>query len=295
MGICRSDSVQNLSNKGCFVPGICFIQVIVNSWVIRLATVCCASKCVSTLTHAKLPVFVLAFLVWVSCGIFRLFFLRAGRCVSHSAERGGLVQGGCGDSSGEEIQQRAVWRYYDLAYIRSRCAFLSMTLGSVRGKRKIFISMCSWFSGLIGSLFSLLQFLGSPITGALSDQYGRRPLLILTTVSKISKFCCVWTLFDINDCTGNSAGMPSVPVCSGLIEDFMFQLGLMSSYAVWVVSRSFSMFLLFRVIGGICKGNVSLCTAIVADLPCPKVRNRGMVGADLFWPVTRILKNARIS
>ncbi|XP_056231899.1 major facilitator superfamily domain-containing protein 10 isoform X2 [Seriola aureovittata] len=53
-------------------------------------------------------------------------------------------------------------------------------------------------------------------------------------------------------------------------------LGLMSSYAVWAVSRSFSMFLLFRVIGGICKGNVSLCTAIVADLPCPKVRNRGM-------------------
>ncbi|XP_029943179.1 major facilitator superfamily domain-containing protein 10-like [Salarias fasciatus] len=90
------------------------------------------------------------------------------------------------------------------------------------------------FGGLIGSLFSLLQFLSSPVTGALSDRHGRRPLLILTT------------------------------------------LGLMSSYAVWAVSRSFSMFLLFRVIGGICKGNVSLCTAIVADLPCPKARNRGM-------------------
>ncbi|XP_072243598.1 major facilitator superfamily domain-containing protein 10 [Leuresthes tenuis] len=90
------------------------------------------------------------------------------------------------------------------------------------------------FGGLIGSLFSLLQFLSSPLTGALSDRHGRRPLLILTT------------------------------------------LGVMSSYAVWAVSRSFSMFLLFRVIGGICKGNVSLCTAIIADLPCPKARNRGM-------------------
>uniref|UniRef100_A0A3Q2QA03 Major facilitator superfamily domain containing 10 n=1 Tax=Fundulus heteroclitus TaxID=8078 RepID=A0A3Q2QA03_FUNHE len=90
------------------------------------------------------------------------------------------------------------------------------------------------FGGLIGSLFSLLQFLSSPVTGALSDRHGRRPLLILTT------------------------------------------LGLISSYAVWAVSRSFGMFLLFRVIGGICKGNVSLCTAIVADLPCPKARNRGM-------------------
>ncbi|XP_013879681.1 major facilitator superfamily domain-containing protein 10 [Austrofundulus limnaeus] len=90
------------------------------------------------------------------------------------------------------------------------------------------------FGGLIGSMFSLLQFLSSPVTGALSDRYGRRPLLILTTV------------------------------------------GLTSSYAVWAVSRSFNMFLLFRVIGGICKGNVSLCTAVVADLPCPKARNRGM-------------------
>ncbi|XP_017267653.1 major facilitator superfamily domain-containing protein 10 [Kryptolebias marmoratus] len=90
------------------------------------------------------------------------------------------------------------------------------------------------FGGLIGSLFSLLQFLSSPLTGALSDRHGRRPLLLLTTS------------------------------------------GLICSYAVWAVSRSFSMFLLFRVIGGICKGNVSLCTAIVADLPCPKARNRGM-------------------
>lgn len=62
----------------------------------------------------------------------------------------------------------------------------------------------------------------------------------------------------------------------------MFQFGLISSYAVWAVSRSFGMFLLFRVIGGICKGNVSLCTAIVADLPCPKARNRGMVGTEIY-------------
>ncbi|KAK0143467.1 Major facilitator superfamily domain-containing protein 10 [Merluccius polli] len=90
------------------------------------------------------------------------------------------------------------------------------------------------FGGLIGSLFSLLQFLSSPLTGVASDRYGRRPLLLLTT------------------------------------------FGLLCSYAVWAASRSFSMFLVFRVIGGVCKGNVSLCTAIVADLPCPKARNRGM-------------------
>lgn len=90
------------------------------------------------------------------------------------------------------------------------------------------------FGGLIGSLYSFLQFLSSPITGALSDDYGRKPLLLLTTV------------------------------------------GLMASYILWVLSHSFSIFLLSRVVGGICKGNVSLCTAIVADLPCPKARSKGM-------------------
>ncbi|XP_051981182.1 major facilitator superfamily domain-containing protein 10-like isoform X1 [Xyrauchen texanus] len=90
------------------------------------------------------------------------------------------------------------------------------------------------FGGLIGSLYSFLQFLSSPIIGALSDDYGRKPLLLLTTV------------------------------------------GLIGSYILWAFSHSFSMFLLSRVVGGICKGNVSLCTAIVADLPCPKARNKGM-------------------
>ncbi|KAM9446781.1 major facilitator superfamily domain-containing protein 10 isoform 1-T2 [Clarias gariepinus] len=90
------------------------------------------------------------------------------------------------------------------------------------------------FGGLIGSLFSLLQFIFSPVIGAASDQHGRRPLLLLTTA------------------------------------------GLIFSYILWAVSHSFSVFLLSRVVGGICKGNVSLCTAVVADLPCPKARNRGM-------------------
>ncbi|TSM85943.1 Major facilitator superfamily domain-containing protein 10 [Bagarius yarrelli] len=95
------------------------------------------------------------------------------------------------------------------------------------------------FGGLIGSLYSLLQFISAPVIGAASDQYGRRPLLLLTTV------------------------------------------GLIFSYILWAVSHSFSVFLLSRVVGGICKGNVSLCTAVVADLPCPKARNRGMDTAEL--------------
>ena len=36
------------------------------------------------------------------------------------------------------------------------------------------------FGGVLASLFSLLQFICSPIIGALSDRYGRRPLLLIS-------------------------------------------------------------------------------------------------------------------
>ncbi len=36
------------------------------------------------------------------------------------------------------------------------------------------------FGGLIGSLFSFLQFVASPVVGGLSDHYGRRPMLLFT-------------------------------------------------------------------------------------------------------------------
>ncbi|CAH2299687.1 major facilitator superfamily domain-containing 10 [Pelobates cultripes] len=90
------------------------------------------------------------------------------------------------------------------------------------------------FGGLIGSLFSLLQFICSPLTGAVSDYMGRRKALLITAV------------------------------------------GLIASYALWAISRSFGVFLLSRVVGGLSKGNVSLCTAIIADLPSLHSRSKGM-------------------
>nr|XP_044986222.1 major facilitator superfamily domain-containing protein 10 isoform X2 [Jaculus jaculus] len=90
------------------------------------------------------------------------------------------------------------------------------------------------FGGLIGSAFSLLQFLSAPLTGAASDCLGRRPVMLLSLT------------------------------------------GLAISYAVWATSRSFAAFLASRVIGGISKGNVSLSTAIVADLSSPPARSQGM-------------------
>lgn len=41
------------------------------------------------------------------------------------------------------------------------------------------------FPGLIGSLFSFLQFLSSPLMGAASDVYGRKPMLLVSMVSHV--------------------------------------------------------------------------------------------------------------
>uniref|UniRef100_A0A8B9MYU1 Major facilitator superfamily (MFS) profile domain-containing protein n=1 Tax=Accipiter nisus TaxID=211598 RepID=A0A8B9MYU1_9AVES len=87
---------------------------------------------------------------------------------------------------------------------------------------------------LIGSIFSILQFFSSPLTGAVSDCLGRRPVILVTV------------------------------------------MGLITSYALWAASRTFGIFLLSRIVGGISKGNVSLSTAIIADLHSPKARSKGM-------------------
>lgn len=45
----------------------------------------------------------------------------------------------------------------------------------------------------MGSLYSFLQFLGSPIIGALSDVYGRKPLMILC-LTGIALSYLLWAL-----------------------------------------------------------------------------------------------------
>ncbi|XP_013396076.1 major facilitator superfamily domain-containing protein 10 [Lingula anatina] len=49
------------------------------------------------------------------------------------------------------------------------------------------------FGGLIGSLFSLLQFLASPMIGAASDYYGRKPLMLLNLIG-IAVSYAIWAV-----------------------------------------------------------------------------------------------------
>lgn len=170
--------------------------------------------CLPKLTHSELTSFLVLFILSlcdVVIVLFGFFSLSCwtGCCVSISAEYRGLVQGGRWDSHGKEIQQRPVWRYIEyligFAFWATRTDLLVITLQSSKNGIAIMLKneadsrLLVWYvnsiihcSGLIGSLFSLLQFLSSPITGALSDKYGRRPLLILTTVSIMPNLLIVY-------------------------------------------------------------------------------------------------------
>jgi len=99
------------------------------------------------------------------------------------------------------------------------------------------------FGGLLGSLFSFLQFVASPLIGGLSDHFGRRPLLLLSTA------------------------------------------GVALSYAIWVNASTFGLFVLARIVGGLSKGNVSLATAIIADISSHKTRGRGMAFIGIAFSI----------
>eukprot|EP00123_Amoebidium_parasiticum_P017494 comp23871_c1_seq1/m.41858 comp23871_c1_seq1/g.41858 ORF comp23871_c1_seq1/g.41858 comp23871_c1_seq1/m.41858 type:complete len:460 (-) comp23871_c1_seq1:513-1892(-) len=99
------------------------------------------------------------------------------------------------------------------------------------------------FGGVLGSLFSLLQFVSAPLIGQASDRYGRRPMLVLTT------------------------------------------FGVAISYALWLVSSSFELFVLSRVLGGLSKGNIHLSLAVVSDVTTPQTRNRGMMYVGIPFSV----------
>nr|XP_009858034.1 LOW QUALITY PROTEIN: major facilitator superfamily domain-containing protein 10-like [Ciona intestinalis] len=99
------------------------------------------------------------------------------------------------------------------------------------------------FGGLIGSLFSFLQFLNSPVFGAISDVYGRKPMIIISLT------------------------------------------GSVISYLIWMMSDSFLLFLVARIIAGISEANVSISTAAIADLPSAKLRSRGMAAVGIAFSI----------
>ena len=69
---------------------------------------------------------------------------------------------------------------------------------------------------------------------------------------------------------------------------FPLQCGVALSYVLWFFSRNFSIFVLARFVGGVSKGNVSLSTAVVADIAPPSKRGKGMVSEKVV-PLLKII------
>ncbi|UXI20434.1 uncharacterized protein NH340_JMT06377 [Sarcoptes scabiei] len=106
----------------------------------------------------------------------------------------------------------------------------------------------SLFGGILGTLFSMLQFISMPITGSLSDVYGRRTIYLL---------------------------------CS---------IGISVSYFIWIVSsNNFTLFVLFRIINGLSKGNVSLTTAIITDANAEEKRGKGFAMIGIAFSIGFII------
>lgn len=90
------------------------------------------------------------------------------------------------------------------------------------------------FGGILGALYSLLQFVAAPMWGAISDKVGRKPVLVISI------------------------------------------MGLFLSYGLWFVAGSFTLLILGRAIGGMMSGNLSIASAVVADITDAKNRSKGM-------------------
>jgi len=95
--------------------------------------------------------------------------------------------------------------------------------------------------GFLIAVFPLAQFFGAPLLGALSDQRGRKPILILS-------------------------------LCGTVIGYILFALG--------IVYRNIPLLFLSRALDGFTGGNISIAIASIADISDEKSRSRnfGLIG-----------------
>jgi MFS transporter, DHA1 family, tetracycline resistance protein len=99
--------------------------------------------------------------------------------------------------------------------------------------------------GVIFASYSAMQFIFSPIWGRLSDRYGRRPILLISTAGAAASY----VLF------ARATG----------IENHTAALSLM---------------VLSRVLAGMCGGNITVAQAYIADITPPEQRSKrmGLIG-----------------
>ncbi|NJB82656.1 MFS transporter [Wenyingzhuangia aestuarii] len=93
-----------------------------------------------------------------------------------------------------------------------------------------------WVFGLLITLYSAFQFIGAPMLGALSDTYGRKPILLISQAGTLVS----WVIF----------------VIALSLPEYQF-LGF--AFPLWIVALS-------RILDGITGGNSSVANAYVSDV-----------------------------
>uniref|UniRef100_A0A915PJ88 Major facilitator superfamily (MFS) profile domain-containing protein n=1 Tax=Setaria digitata TaxID=48799 RepID=A0A915PJ88_9BILA len=82
------------------------------------------------------------------------------------------------------LGQRRDWLYDGVELF---CKFFQNTIGTPFSKSLHSV----FFGGVLGSLYCLLQYLSSPLLGALSDVYGRKPILLLSIFGTLLSYA-IW-------------------------------------------------------------------------------------------------------
>lgn len=105
--------------------------------------------------------------------------------------------------------------------------------------------------GVMISSYAFFQFIGAPVLGALSDRYGRRPVLFLSQFGTMMS----WVIF------GGALLLPNI--------------------SVWGAPLPILVMMLSRVTDGLTGGNISVANAWIADITPQEDRTKafGMLGA----------------
>ena len=109
--------------------------------------------------------------------------------------------------------------------------------------------------GLLAASYAAAQFIGAPLLGRLSDQYGRRPILLVSIAGTIAGF-----------------------ILLGLAEPLGAAIG---GTVIAVNTAVLLLLFISRIIDGLTGGNISVAQAYISDISTPENRNKalGIIGA----------------
>ena len=96
-----------------------------------------------------------------------------------------------------------------------------------------------FYIGLLVGIFSLMQFLFTPVWGSLSDRYGRKPIIVMSLIGS---------------------------VVSNLLLAFVFSEIILSA-VLFITARAFA---------GIFAANISAAQAVISDVTSPEDRTKGI-------------------